>query len=127
MQQPAPQINPTMPVPPTPPNPLIVTGSGSAMQFGQNSQLLNQMLGNLNTGTSGAIGSGGATPLANSSMNPDGTPNMNYTDSYTQALDKLSANSDKATQNLIATIKSQKASRILALTLYWANSRNCSI
>lgn len=84
------------------PNQLIVTGSRPSQQFGQNSRDLNQM-----------IAMNGVTPT---SMQEPGQEQKDmfkfmetYSDPYTQMLDKISAKSDKATQNLIATIKAKKA------------------
>lgn len=83
------------------PNPIITTGTTSANQFNQDSTALNQMLAQLNTGTN-----------QNQQDNQTTTEMLDtYSDPYTKALDKLAANSDKATQNLIATIKAKKASR----------------
>lgn len=97
-------------------NPLIVTGTNPANQFNQDTQSLNNMLAQINPQ---------ANQNANQQLNPQpqqqipGNPGMqseaqmaqSYSDPYTQMLDKISATSDKATQNLIATIKSNKAAR----------------
>lgn len=88
-------FNPTI----TPVNPLITTGATSAMEFGQNAQQLNQMLGSINPGAT------------STNQNKPADMLETYSDPYTQALDKLAANSDKATQNLVATIKAKKSSR----------------
>lgn len=106
--------NPSNPsVPPTTqptiqPHPIITTGSSSAMQFAKDSQQLNQMIGSLNVGTNPQMNPSGQNPQAQQA--PSDMLNT-YSDPYTQALDKLSANSDKATQNLISTIKANKTSR----------------
>ena len=91
------------------PNKIIVTGTKPEQQFAQNSQYINQQIQNTATGN---------TPTQ-PQVQPDGSTiesplagMENYSDPYTQMLDKIGATSDKATQNLIATIKAQKANRM---------------
>lgn len=93
-------------------NQLIVTGTKPASQFAKNTQELTRALNS-------------ATPTVPQTPNqpqpqvqPDGSKIESpysgmgsYSDPYTQMLDKISATSDKATQNLISTIKATKASR----------------
>ena len=88
-------------------NGIIVTGSNPANQFNQDSQTLSSLLAQLNTQP-------GTTPTNVNQPSTDTTIAQDvqtYSDPYTQMLDKIAANSDKATQNLIATIKTNKSNR----------------
>lgn len=88
-----------------PQNQLIVTGTKPSQQFAENTQYVNQLV-NKNSSVPQT------TPQqTNPQQTTYETVDINYSDPYTQMLDKISATSDKATQNLIATIKAQKASR----------------
>lgn len=91
-----------------PENQLIVTGTNPANQFGKNSQELDNLLGQ--------VGTQPQTPGTNVNPGVKEQQDLNkmvetYSDPYTQMLDKIGATSDKATQNLIATIKSNKSAR----------------
>lgn len=85
--------------------PLIVTGSKPAQQFAKNSQYINQQIQNTQQYT--------PQPYQQGQEQKDMFKFMEtYSDPYTQYLDKMMATSDKATQNLIATIKAQKANQM---------------
>ncbi len=123
----------------TPKNQLIVTGSKPASDFAQYKQDLTQAI-NKGSYTPAPQPPAGWDPTtyanfkaANPTLEPtpEDTAKMrgtasagganidspyagmdSYSDSYTQMLDKIGATSDKATQNLIATIKAQKQNRM---------------
>ncbi len=96
----------------TPENQVIVTGSKPAADFAQNSQYIQNLINNKSL-------AGIPPPTINpqngsdkTQVNPNDPNNIaTFSDPYTQMLDKISATSDKATQNLIATIKAQKANQ----------------
>lgn len=75
----------------------------------------NQQPGNVNTNTPGGenMNTGGGTTVnpATPGANNQNATIDNYSDPYTQALDKMKANQDAATQNLIATIQAKRANR----------------
>lgn len=77
-------------------NKIVVTAGPAQAKFNQNSSDLSTLLGTLNQ-----------TPL-NQDTSVATVGNTN--DSYTQLLDKMSANSDAATKALISSIQSQRAS-----------------
>lgn len=94
---------------PTTNNNLIVTGTKPAQDFAKNTQYINQAINQ----------TGQTNPQITQPVLPDGSKiesplagMENYSDPYTKMLDKISATSDKATQNLIATIKAQKANQV---------------
>ncbi len=90
-------------------NNLIVTGTKPEKQFAENTQQLTQ-----------AINKTVPPPVVQPEpqLDPEQEQKQmfkdmeSYSDPYTQMLDKISATSDKATQNLIATIKASKANRM---------------
>ncbi len=97
-----------------PKNNLITTGTNPAKDFAQNSQYINSEIQNKGNTTNTANTTNASTDTTKT--NPDGSrydsPDLNYSDPYTQMLDKISATSDKATQNLISTIKANKANQM---------------
>lgn len=84
---------------------IITTGTNPSNQFNQDSQQLNNLLTQANTPPAPTVNPGVQEQEEINGMLKD------YSDPYTQMLDKIGANSDKATKNLIATIKATKASR----------------
>lgn len=90
-------------------NPLIVTGTNPANQFNQDSQALNNALATIGQGNQITNQITGSSALNADKSNSELA--QVYSDPYTQMLDKIAAKSDKATQNLIATIKANKYSR----------------
>lgn len=94
---------------------LIVTGTKPAQQFAQNAQQVTQMIEKNNAPSVAPIPT---QPQPQTSSQPGAEQKEmfqfmeTYSDPYTQMLDKISATSDKATQNLIATIKATKANRM---------------
>ncbi len=120
-------------------NQLIVTGTRPAQQFAQNQQQLTQALNRTAPPTQPPPGWDATTYANFKKANPTLEPNAedtaqmrgeggasadgskiespyagmeSYSDPYTQQLDKIAATSDKATQNLIATIKAHKANQM---------------
>lgn len=91
-----------------PTNQLIVTGSKPAKEFAQNTQDITQMIEHR---VGSAVNTPAGAPNPNDPNQEMGALLTNYSDPYTQMLDKIGATSDKATQNLIATIKAKKANR----------------
>lgn len=92
-----------------PTNQLIVTGTKPEQQFTKNTQDLTQAINNTTPVQQ-------IQPTANTGQQDADQKQFmkemqSYSDPYTQMLDKISATSDKATQNLIATIKATKAGR----------------
>ncbi len=88
-----------------PQNNLIVTGTQPAADFAKNSQYITNLISSKNTTPT--------TPTTDPSGNPITTQNTdpsqpNYSDSYTQMLDRISSTSDAATKNLIATIQANR-------------------
>ncbi len=95
-----------------PTNQLIVTGTNPAKEFAKNTQEINQMI----EGRAAANATGNTTANTADGTGDNANADLsNYSDSYTQMLDKISATSDKATQNLIATIKAKKANQLTSV------------
>lgn len=85
-------------------NPLIVTSSPARHEGIQNSNALDAALNSFGLGSSSNATGDSATTKTND------TPNINsFSDAYTQQLDKMSTNSDRATQALISTIQAQRS------------------
>jgi len=103
-------------------NPVVSSGN-SRNQFMKDSNDLGNMLSryypqnqqnnnnnNNNTPTPGGSSGSSNAPSSPGANNENATID-NYSDPYTQALDKMKANQDVATQNLINTIQAKRANR----------------
>lgn len=94
---------------------LIVTGTNPEKEFAQNTQEINNMIQTNSAYNPQQNPNQTQNPNQNYTVGQEeqGLANMmqNYSDPYTQMLDKIASTSDKATQNLIATIKATKSSR----------------
>jgi len=100
----------------------VVSSNDSRNQFIRNSADLGSMLSryypqnqqnqnnNTNTPTPGGSSGSSNAPSSPGANNQNATID-NYSDPYTQALDKMKANQDVATQNLINTIQAKRANR----------------
>ena len=98
----------------------VVSSSNSRSQFMRDSNDLGNMLSryypqnqqnnNNNTPTPGGSSGSSNAPSSPGANNENATID-NYSDPYTQALDKMKVNQDVATQNLINTIQAKRANR----------------
>lgn len=93
------------------PNQLIVTGTKPEQEFTENAQDATQMIGANNAAINPQVQTGDQKKPGDDQKDMFDFMST-YTDPYIQALDKISATSDKATQNLIATIKAKKANQM---------------
>lgn len=116
----APKADATAPVSPT--NNVIVTGTGPSTTFAKNSAYVNNQIQTKAAAPVPATPSV-VTPTPTGAVNPtapvsdpNDPNNPNYSDAYTKTLDNISASSDAATKNLIATIQANRQNQVNTLT-----------